>query len=216
MSGTVPLETSRHIREAPRPATTAAASSAGAVGEGRAAEEGGGAAAAVLLSAVFAAVTAPLWLGRVVPRWDALREGRFRLWDPYSGAGEPFHAEPQKLVLNPVVLLLARFVSNPLLAFVLVWLVHWWWGAMGMVWLARRLGASAAGAFLAGGSYALSGFFVSHAEHTSFVFVAAWLPWTIGLADAAVARRSAASASLAAAALGASAAFGGYPMLVTF
>ncbi|HEX9402577.1 MAG TPA: hypothetical protein VF912_20950 [Anaeromyxobacter sp.] len=230
MSGTVPLETSRHIREAPRPATTAAASSAGAVGEGRAAEEGGGAAAAVLLSAVFAAVTAPLWLGRVVPRWDALdffypvvtyisdalREGRFPLWDPYSGAGEPFHAEPQKLVLNPVVLLLARFVSNPLLAFVLVWLVHWWWGAMGMVWVARRFGASAAGAFLAGGSYALSGFFVSHAEHTTFIFVAAWLPWTIGLADAAVARRSAPSASLAAAALGASAAFGGYPMLVTF
>ncbi len=190
----------------------------------------GGVAAAAALSALLAAVTSPLWLGHVIPIWDALdfyypavayvsdslREGRFPLWDPYSGAGEPFQADPQKLVLNPVVLLLGRFVPDPLLSFVLVWLVHWWWAAIGMIWIARRFGASASAALLAGGSYALSGFFVSHAEHTTFLFVAAWLPWTIGLADAAVARRSAASALLAAAALGASGAFGGYPMLVAF
>jgi len=190
----------------------------------------GGAAVAVLLSVLFAALTSPLWLARAVPVWDALdlsypvttyvsdalREGRFPMWDPYSGAGEPFHADPTRMVLNPVLLVLGRVLPDPFLTFVLVWLLHWWWGAMGMVWLSRRFGASAPGALLAAGSFALCGFFVSNAEHTSYIFVAGWLPWILGLADRAVARRSAASALLAAAALGVCALGGGYPPLVAF
>ncbi len=188
------------------------------------------AAAAALPLAALAALTAPLWLGRAIPVWDgvdfylpvfghladALREGRLPLWDPYSNGGEPFFADPQRGVLNPLHLLLGLLVDDVVLGFVLGWLLHWAWGALGMLWQARRLGAGPAGAALAASAYALSGFWISHAEHLPYLYVAAWLPWVLGLADEAVARRRAAPALLAAGALGLCAVGGGYPMLVAF
>ena len=91
------------------------------------------AAALVLL---FAGLTAPLWLGEAVPVWDAfdiggpgfaylsdrLREGGFPLWDPYTQAGQPFAADPQMLVLNPLALLLAR--AGLQRGFVYLWLAN--------------------------------------------------------------------------------------------
>jgi hypothetical protein len=188
------------------------------------------AAAAALPLALITAVTAPLWLRLAVPMWDgmdfyfpafsyladSLREGRLPLWDPYSNGGEPFLADPQRGLLNPALLLPALLVGDVFRAFLLSWLLHWWWGALGAAWLARRLGASPAGAALAASAYALSGFWISHAEHLPYLWVAAWLPWILGLADEAVARRRADRALLAAAALGLCAAGGGYPMLVAF
>lgn len=188
------------------------------------------AAAATLPLAAIAALTAPLWLGQAIPVWDgvdfylpvfghladALREGRLPLWDPYSNGGEPFLADPQRGILNPLHLLLGLAVDDVVLGFVLGWLVHWGFGALGLLWQARRLGAGPAGAALAAAAYTLSGFWISHAEHLPYLYVAAWLPWVLGLADEAVARRRAAPALLSAGALGLCAVGGGYPMLVAF
>ena len=98
----------------------------------------------VIFSLYFVLLLAPLWLLSVGPMWDAndfvypiftyiadsIREGRLALWDPYTNCGEPFHAEPQRMVLNPVALLLGLAFRNSFLGFVLLWLLHWWWGGM--------------------------------------------------------------------------------------
>lgn len=185
---------------------------------------------AALPVALVVAFSAPLWLRRALPVWDgldfylpafahlgeALREGRLPLWDPYSNGGEPFFADPQRGVLNPALLAIAGLVPDPILGFALGWLAHWCWGALGLWWLARRHGAGPGGAALAGCAYGLSGFWISHAEHLPYLYVAAWLPWVLGLADEAVGRRLASRALLAAGALGLCAVGGGYPMLVAF
>ena len=184
----------------------------------------------LIFSLYFLALLAPLWLLTVGPMWDAndfvypiftyiadsIREGRIALWDPYTNSGEPFHAEPQRMVLNPVALLLGLAVRNTFLGFVLLWIIHWWWGGIGMLWLARYLGANTSGALVAAVSFSLSGFFLGHAEHTPFLIVAAWIPWIFGLADKAVATSRMWCALLAAAALGFCALSGGYPVLVAF
>jgi hypothetical protein len=180
--------------------------------------------------ALVVLLAAPLWLRRALPMWDALdfyfpifghladaiRDGRLPLWDPYSNGGEPFFADPQKGLLSPLQLLLALTVHDVYLGFILHWLLHWAWAGLGMVWLARRFATPPLGAALAGCAYALSGFFVSHAQHLPYLYVAAWLPWILGLADDAVTRRRRSSALLAAGALGLCATGGGYPMLVVF
>jgi hypothetical protein len=184
--------------------------------------------AALGLAAGLLLVLLPLFLRRAAPRWDALdfylpnfvyladslREGRFPLWDPYTNCGEPFFADPQKMVLGPVALLLARLWPDPYTGFLLLWLCHWWWAGAGMLWLCREEGTGLAAGLLAAAGYAACGFFVSNAEHLPYLVVGAWLPWLVGLADTAVARRSLPRALLAASALSACALGGGYPMLV--
>jgi hypothetical protein len=186
--------------------------------------------ACLVFSLYFMLLLAPLWLLAVGPVWDAqdfvyplftyisdsIREGRIALWDPYTNCGEPFHAEPQRMVLNPIALLLGLAVKNSFLGFVLLWLIHWWWGGIGMLWMARYFGATNSGALVAAVSFTLSGYYLGHAEHTPFLIVAAWVPWIFGLADKAVATSRLPYALLAAAALGFCALSGGYPVLVAF
>lgn len=184
----------------------------------------------LLFTLYFVLLLAPLWLLIAGPMWDAndyvypaftyiadsIREGRLALWDPYTNCGEPFHAEPQKMTLNPVALLLGVVFQNTFFGFVLLWLLHWWWGGVGMLWLARYFGANKSGALVAAVAYTFSGFFIGHAEHIQFIFVAAWVPWIFGLADRAVATSRLWCALSAAAALGVCAVSGGYPVLVAF
>lgn len=184
----------------------------------------------LLFTLFFFALLAPLWLLSVGPVWDAndyyypiftyladsIREGRLSLWDPYTNSGEPFHADPQKMVLSPLALLLGFALNNTFLGFILMWLIHWWCGGMGMLWLARYFKATPSGAMVAAASYALSGFFLSHAEHTPYIIVAAWLPWILGFADMAVMRSRVWCALMAAFFLSLSALSGGYPMLIAF
>ncbi|HEY6007514.1 MAG TPA: hypothetical protein VIU40_04265, partial [Geobacteraceae bacterium] len=145
--------------------------------------------AAFLYSLFFFALLSPLLLLKVQPVWDALdlaypafvylsdslKEGRLPLWDPYTNCGFPFHAD--SCVMNPLAILLGLFLDNGLLGFILLWVLHWWWGGLGMFAAARFYGATPAGGLVAAATYSLSGFFLGHAEHTSFVFIAAWLPW---------------------------------------
>jgi hypothetical protein len=188
------------------------------------------AAVAALYAACFAAATAPLWTRQAFPRWDALdmlypafavlsdglRSGRYPLWDPYTNCGYPLYADAAVSAgLNPVAVLLALVVPRPSLGFVLYWLAHWAWGGLGMMALARRHGAAPLGGLVAACSYAFSGYFVGHGQHTPFVVTAAWLPWCFALADGAVEGRRAGRALLAGVALGASA-LAGYPALSAF
>lgn len=146
---------------------------------------------------------------------DAIREGRLPLWDPYTNCGLPLHANPGGMTLNPVAIAISMLIGSSALGFLWFWGFYWWLGGFGMLWLARHYGASPAGAFVAGISYALSGFFLAHAEHTSFIVVAACFPWILWCAERAVSRNSLGDALLAGTALG-FCSYGGYPGLVLF
>lgn len=171
----------------------------------------------------------PLVSGREEPRWDAYRqfypsftyiadaysEGRFPLWDPYTNCGYPFHAEPQFPVLNPVAVALGLLVPDSGRGFVLYYLSLWWVAGVGTIWAVKLLGGHPAGGFVAALSYAFSGFFVGHAQHTPYICVAAGLPWVFGLATKSVADSRWEYALLSGATLGLFS-LGGYPILVFF
>jgi hypothetical protein len=177
----------------------------------------------------FALLVSPLFIGGVEPRWDArdlgypafaysadaFREGRFPLWDPYTNCGYPIHAEPGQPSSNPLGILLGLLIPDTALGFVAYWTLHWWWGGIGMFRISRLLGAIPLGGLVAAATYSFSGFFLGHAEHTSFITVAGWLPWVFFFAERAVRERSPGDALLAGTACGVSA-LGGYPAIVFF
>ncbi len=169
----------------------------------------------------------PLLTGRYYPKWDAsdygypafaymgdsIREGRFPLWDPYTNCGMPYHADPISFAYNPLAILIGFTLNNAATGFVFLWIVYWCWAGLGMIWLSKNFGATPSGAFLAAIAFSLSGFFIGHAEHTSFILTAAWFPWIIGLAHKAVKESSIGYALLAGAA-GGFCCLGGYPGLI--
>ena len=184
---------------------------------------------ALVYSVFLCLLLSPLLLYRVDPMWDAydmaypaftylvdsLREGRFPLWDPYTNCGLPFHADPASLTLNPVAIFCSRLFDSPVPGFHWFWGFYWWLGGFGMLWLSRHYGAAPLGGLAAASAYALSGFFLAHAEHTGFIIVAACLPWLLLCAERAVSRASLGDALLASAALG-FCSYTGYPGLTLF
>jgi hypothetical protein len=171
----------------------------------------------------------PLFSGRGEPRWDASRqfypafayqadaysEGRFPLWDPYTNCGYPFHAEPQFSTLSPAAIAAGWLFRDSGYAFLIYYGFLWWIAGMGTIWTAKALGIHPAGGFVAALTFAFSGFFLAHAQHTPYICVAAWLPWVFGLATKSVADSNRGYALLSGAALGLSS-LGGYPILFFF
>ena len=78
----------------------------------------------------------------------------------------------------PHVVLYGIFPTE--LAYTLSLVLHTIWGAIGVFWLARRLGVSAVGSVLAGFSFSASGFFVIHIPHPWGYTTASWMPWAWG------------------------------------
>jgi hypothetical protein len=103
-----------------------------------------------------------------------LREGRLAGWNPYVFEGT-FHAP----VLYPPDLLHALWPSPILVSWLLT--LHLPLAALAAYWLARELGASRAGAFLAGAVYALSGFTLSCLNLYVFLQALALAPFVAGL-----------------------------------
>jgi hypothetical protein len=102
------------------------------------------------------------------------RQGRLPLWTPGVYMGYPLLAEGQAGVFYPFNVLFAGlphpmpFNLNVVLTFVIA--------AVGAYLLAQELGASIAGAFMAGLAYALCGYFIAHAKQPPIVNAACWVP----------------------------------------
>lgn len=111
-----------------------------------------------------------------VPRWKdvsvmfepmrayyvrALRAGHVPIWCPDFGLGVPIMAESESAIFHPLNLLvfsLAPFREGALV----LWVVRAFLASVGAYALARSLGASPAGALLAGLVFMLNGFVVAH------------------------------------------------------
>ncbi|MBZ5556337.1 MAG: YfhO family protein [Acidobacteriia bacterium] len=184
-------------------------------------------AAAVTVALVPLIPHLPLLLGRVSPVWDALngfgpyfmligdyvRHGEFLLWNPFINGGSPDYIEPQLGAFSPLVMLMAFVSGGSRLGFGLYWLAVWVLGPVGVLILARRLGAPAWGGVVAALGFAFSGLYTGQAEHTPHFATISFLPlvlWRLDVAMRAGSYRAAAEAG----ALWGLSALAGYPGLV--
>ncbi len=184
---------------------------------------------AVFFTFIFFILVSPLLTGLFEPMWDArdydfpafsylmdsLKDFRFPLWDPYSNGGIPFHAEPVNPIVSPLAILYTFIFSKSFPAFMAYWLTLWWWGGVGMIFLCRLYSCSFRGGIAAALAFVFSGFFIGHAEHTSFLCAAAWLPWVFFTGELSIIRKNSGYAIISSLFLGLSS-LGGYPVLVFY
>jgi hypothetical protein len=181
---------------------------------------------ALLVSVVLLAANHALVRGVAAPKWDGdeffapyfslvadhARAGRILRWDPWSAGGSPDFADPQVGALSPITVLVGAITPGAEAGFRLYWLFLWLLGPLGLLALARHLGAPAWGGSVVALGFAFSGFYTGHAEHTSFLYPTAWLPLVIWRLDVALGSRRLGPAIEAGALWGLSA-LGGYPAL---
>jgi hypothetical protein len=147
-----------------------------------------------VLAVVFSVLLAfwPMLAGQIVfqrdsalwlfpARWfvrQSLLAGEFPGWNPYQGLGFPLLADPQYGVFYPPNWLFL-LVPNGMVAHLMSWLslAHLAWGGLGMMLLARGLGACPVGSAVAGLTWALSGHTTSAWAIGPLLLGEAWIPW---------------------------------------
>jgi hypothetical protein len=117
---------------------------------------------------------------------EALRAGRFPLWNPYLFMGAPLFANMQTAVLYPLNWFFLWLPAPQQVAASIV--LHVALAGVGMLAYARRsLKLGWSGALAAAAVFGLGGFVGAQVEHVNQVDVMAWLPWAFLLLDAALA-----------------------------
>lgn len=182
--------------------------------------------ALLILAAVLLLPNWRLLIGTVAPHWDAqvffgpqfslvadhIKAGKLLLWDPWVAGGSPDLVEPEMGVTSPLMLAVGLLSPSPWTGFVAYWLIVWFFGGVGMLLLARRLGAPLWGALVVTLGFIASGFYTGHAEHTSSIYSVSFLPWIVWRLHAALENRRVWPAVQAGVLYGLSA-LGGYPQL---
>ena len=181
----------------------------------------------LLITIVLILVNAPLILGIGVGIWDvddaylaryvfwadAIRAGRLVLWDPWTNAGMAAYASPGMGTFSPLNLLLAAIGGGTSRGFVLLWMTYWWIGGIGILQLARHLGAPAWGGTVVALGLICSGVYTGHAAHTPVVIAFSLVPWIVWRLDEALLSRSWVATAQAGALWGLSG-LSGYPAIV--
>jgi hypothetical protein len=126
---------------------------------------------------------------------DRLRSGQIPLWNPWSGAGEPWLANAQSGVFYPPTWLF--LIPSPALAAGLFLLVHFAIAAGGMWRFCKEEGVTDSGALVAAAVFAGSGLAVSLSAYWNHFGAFAYLPWIAALARSGL-RGSRAGAGFAA------------------
>jgi hypothetical protein len=124
------------------------------------------------------------------PRAEAfvrvLAQGSLPLWNPYGAFGEPLLANPFTEVFYPPTWL--HLLMRPWTWYAGFVVGHLLFTAAGAYLLARRLGTSRMGAFLAGGAWVASGPLLSLISLSHHFTGAAWIPWVVASSDYALAK----------------------------
>ena len=118
---------------------------------------------------------------------DIVEHGWLPLWNSLLGAGAPLLANYQSALLYPPNWIL--LLVSPAWGHGLLLLLHLMWTAVGMVLLAKTLGARPLGQLVAAQAWSLTPFLVSRSAFLSLESAAAWLPWVL-LAGVRLARHA--------------------------
>jgi hypothetical protein len=183
--------------------------------------------AVLLLSLTFLVGNWKIATGARVQIWDAVlfytpafslvadhaRAGRLLLWDPWLAAGTPDFADPQVGAASPLLVAIGAIGGGNAGAFRAYWLVIWFMGPLGLLLLARHLGAPYWAAFLLALAYSCSGFYTAHAEQTTVLYSFSLIPWFVWRFNVALNSLRFWPAVQAGALWGLSA-LGGYPAIV--
>jgi hypothetical protein len=113
-----------------------------------------------------------------------LAQGSWPLWDPFQAFGQPLLADPSAQVLYPPTWL--NVFLLPWTYYTVFVVGHSLLGAAGVYALARRLGTSGGGAFVAAVLWMLSGPTLSMVNLYHHFSGAAWIPWVVWAADRAL------------------------------
>jgi len=132
---------------------------------------------------------------------EAIRAGRFPLWNPDTFLGSPFFANPQTSVLYPGT---ALFYALPVpYAYSLSVIAHVFIAAvLAYAFMRMTFGLGRPGALVGASVFAFGGFLSAQVGHINQMSASAWLPGIALAADLGVRRRSVRWAALAAVALG--------------
>jgi hypothetical protein len=117
------------------------------------------------------------WFGQVESFVRALASGSWPLWDPYVSFGQPMLANANVQVLYPLTWL--NLLMRPTTYYTVYFVLHLVLAGVGTAALARRWGASEAGAVVAGAAWIASGPFLSLGSLWNHLAGAAWMPWTL-------------------------------------
>jgi len=153
--------------------------------------------------AVFVAANRDYLTGRAWPIWDAdgffapfyvfvadlARAGQLLTWNPFNNAGSPDFADPQVGAFDPILLSFGLVTGGRVLGFLVYWLTMWSAAGIGILFLSRRLGCGMPLALVLALGFTFSGFFLGHAQHTSFVRSFAFLAPILWRLDVALVER---------------------------
>jgi len=123
--------------------------------------------------------------------YDTLRQyGELPLWNPYLFSGVPYYANPQPMMFYPFTYLGLLMPIARAMALTLA--IHAWLMGIGMYGWLRSLGATHAGAFLAGAAFAFTGTFSLRlgVGHYGIALQLAWWPLAFWALRTAFERRS--------------------------
>lgn len=103
--------------------------------------------------------------------------GSWPVWDPYRSFGEPLLANPSNQIFYPPAYL--HFLFEPWTAYTWYVVGHLLFSGVGLYWLAKRLGLSDLGCFLAACAWVASGPLLSTVNMWNHFSGATWIPWVI-------------------------------------
>ena len=115
-----------------------------------------------------------------------LRLGSWPTWDPFLGFGQPFLANPGAQVLYPWTWL--SLLLRPIPAYTGYVVAHLAFAGLGLYLLGRRGGLSRHAALGGASVFVLSGPLLSLVSLWQHLAGAAWMPWVLLAADAALSR----------------------------
>lgn len=137
------------------------------------------------------------WRDLVFEAWGS---GQMPYWNPYQLAGTPLLANSQSAAFYPPHILMGILhVPTQTAMFLLAWF-HLAWAGLGLLALARRMGASSSGAAIGGLIFAGSPFMIAWIGLPSVISTCAWIPWALyalyGVFDGAKSRQGLAAMAL--------------------
>jgi hypothetical protein len=124
------------------------------------------------------------WVGQAEAFVRSVAEGSWPLWNRRWSFGHPLLANPNNQLVYPLTWL--NLLMPPWHYYSLFVVVHFLLAGLGFFLAARRLGASGRAALLGAACWVASGPFVSLVNLWNHLSGAAWIPWAVWAADAAL------------------------------